>query len=391
MRTILIVLDSVGIGELPDAAEFLDEGSNTLINIKKAVPEMNLPNMNRIGLSSIDGAELLADEKVENTSGSYGKMLEVSKGKDTTIGHWEIAGVIVEKPMPTYPNGFPKELIEEFEKRIGIESIGNYASSGTAILDELGEEHVKTGKVIVYTSADSVFQVAAHEDVVPVDELYRICQIARDMLVGEHAMSRVIARPFLGSAGNYTRTRNRKDFSLEPPSKTMLDCIKDANKNVWAVGKIEDIFAGCGITDTVHIEGNMDGVDKTLEYMDREGEGLIFVNLVDFDMLFGHRNDSKGYAEALMEFDKRIPEIQAKMKNDDILLITADHGCDPTTESTDHSREYIPILAYGTNIASKNLHIRDTFADISATVLEYLQIPSELKGTSFLKEILKDA
>lgn len=390
MRTILIVLDSAGIGELPDAGEYGDKGSNTLLNIKKAVPDMDLKNMIKLGLSNIDGAAALSGVKVQNPTGAFGKLAELSKGKDTTIGHWEIAGVVVEKPLPTYPDGFPPELVAEFERKAGRKVIGNYPASGTEIIAKLGDEHVKTGSIILYTSADSVFQVAAHEDAVPVGELYEICQTARDMLVGGHGVSRVIARPFTGTSGNYKRTANRKDFSLEPPGKTMLDYIKDAGQEVAAVGKIEDIFAGRGMTRAVHTKGNMDGVDKTLEYMKTVDKGLIFTNLVDFDMLYGHRNDYAGYANALVEFDDRLPEIMSAMKENDLLILTADHGCDPTTASTDHSREYIPLIAYGKNVkAGVNLGVRKSFGDIAATVMEYQGVSGKIRGTSFLKEILQ--
>lgn len=388
-RVIIIVMDSAGIGELPDAALYGDIGSNTLLNIKKAVPEMNLKSLNELGLSSIGGCALLSDKKISAPKGAYGKLGEASKGKDTTVGHWEIAGLVVETPLPTYPGGFPQDLISEFERRSGRRVIGNKAASGTEIIKELGEEHVKTGALIVYTSADSVFQIAAHEEVVPVPKLYEICQIARDMLVGEHNVSRVIARPFIGEAGGYKRTANRKDFSLKPIGKTMLDYIKDAGLTVAGVGKIIDIFAGIGITQSVHIDNNMDGVDRTLEYMESVNNGLIFTNLVDFDMVYGHRNNAKGYAGALMDFDGRVPEILNALRPEDMLIITADHGCDPTTESTDHSREYIPLIVYGERFkAGVDLRIRNSFADIGATVLEYLSVEGKICGESFLNNIL---
>lgn len=389
-RAILIVLDSVGIGELPDAKNYGDEGSNTLINIKKAVPNMDLKNLNNMGLSSIIGGEQLSNTKIENPTASFGRLAETSKGKDTTVGHWEIAGIITEKQFPTYPNGFPQDIIEKFEKKVNRKVIGNCVASGTEILERLGKTHIETGDLILYTSADSVFQIAAHENVVSIDELYNICKIAREMLVDEHAVARVIARPFIGENGNYTRTKNRKDFSIKPHSKTMLNYIKEAGLEVAAVGKIEDIFEGEGITKAVHTASNMDGVDKTLDYMNTVNDGLIFTNLVDFDMLYGHRNDPIGYANALTDFDNRVNEIVSNLKDDDILFITADHGCDPTTSSTDHSREYIPLLVCGKNLKSGiNLGTRETFADIAATIMEYLNVNGQIKGESFLDKILK--
>lgn len=387
-RVVLIVLDSVGIGELPDAKKYGDEGSNTLGNISSSVGGLRLPNMEKIGLGNIDGISGIMMEA--NPTGCFGKSLEKSEGKDTTTGHWEIGGIILDKAFPTYPDGFPKEVIDEFEKRIGTKTLANKPASGTAIIEELGDEHVRTGYPIVYTSADSVFQIAAHEDVIPLDRLYEMCQIARNMLVGEHGVGRVIARPFKGSSGNYTRTSNRRDFSLKPTKKTILNYISEAGMNVWAVGKIEDIYSGSGITKAVHTKNNMDGVDRTLEYMKEEGKGLIFTNLVDFDMLYGHRNNVDGYAKALIDFDNRLPEIIDSLRVDDVLIITADHGCDPTTPSTDHSREYIPILIYGNEInAGINLGIRSTYADIGKTIGELLGIENEINGQSFAKEILK--
>ena len=387
-RVIIIVLDSVGIGELPDSALYGDAGCNTLLNIKARRPDMELPHMNSLGLSGIDGASALGS--VQSPIGSFGKLAEVSIGKDTTIGHWEIAGVHVKKALPTYPNGFPHDLIAEFEQRIGRKSIGNIIGSGTVIIDEMGDEHVASGSPIVYTSADSVFQIAMHEDIIPIGEQYRISQIARDLLKAPHNVSRVITRPFVGKSGSYKRTSNRKDFSLEPIGITMLDCVKASGLPVAAVGKIEDIFAGKGITHAVHTVNNMDGVDKTIDYMNSINNGLIFTNLVDFDMVFGHRNDTDGYAEALKAFDCRVPEIIRQMSDKDILFITADHGCDPTMPGTDHTREYVPLLVYGKPVRQGvNLHIRDSFSDIAATVLDYLNISGDINGKSFLKEIIK--
>lgn len=386
-RVVLIVMDSVGAGELPDAKLYNDEGSNTLGNISKKVGGLKLPNLQKLGLGNIDGIKGFEGE--EKPVGSYGRSLEKSPGKDTTTGHWEIAGLILDQAFPTYPDGFPQDVIAEFERRIGTKSIGNYPASGTAIIQDLGDEHVKTGYPIVYTSADSVFQIAAHEDVIPLERLYEICQIAREMLVGEHAVGRIIARPFIGSNGNYKRTTNRRDFSLKPVRKTILNNIVEKGLDVCAVGKIEDIYGGYGITKAVHTKSNMDGVDKTIEYMKEPTKGLIFTNLVDFDMLYGHRNDVEGYANALREFDAKIPEIIDALKDDDVLIITADHGCDPTTSSTDHSREYIPMLVYGKSIKSGvNLGTRESFSDIGKTIGEMLSVQNEISGESFAKYIL---
>lgn len=386
-RVILVVMDSVGIGELPDANLYGDQGSNTLGNIHKLMPSLHLNNLTAIGLGNIEGLQI---SKTDSPIGAYGRALELSPGKDTTTGHWEIAGIKLEQAFPTYPDAFPAELIAQFEKAIGTKCIGNEVASGTEIIARLGDEHVKTGYPIVYTSADSVFQIAAHEEVIPLEKLYQMCSIAREMLTGEHAVGRVIARPFLGTSGGYKRTSNRKDFSLLPKSKTMLDIIKDNNMAVMAVGKIEDIFAGIGVTDAVHTKSNMDGVDKTLEYMNENKKGLIFTNLVDFDMTYGHRNDVEGYGNALKEFDNSLPEIMGAMKDTDVLIITADHGCDPTTASTDHSREYIPVLVYGKQIKhGVNLGTREGFCDISATVLDLLGLPIETEGHSFKQMILK--
>lgn len=388
-RCILIVLDSVGIGEMPDANEYGDKGSNTLGNIYKKCNGINIPKLRELGIGNINGGEILG--KVDNPIGSFGKAAEKSKGKDTVTGHWEMSGVILETPLNTYPNGFSDEIINEFKEKTGVKGIlGNKVASGTAIIEELGEEHVKTGFPIIYTSADSVFQIAAHEDIIPLEELYKMCEIARKMLVGNNTVGRVIARPFIGEKGSFKRTSNRRDYSLDPFGKTMLEYIKENNMKVAAVGKIEDIFNKKGITDAVHIKNNMDGVDKTLDYMDTINDGLIFTNLVDFDMLYGHRNDPEGYKKALEDFDNRLDEIKSKLKNEDILIITADHGCDPTTSSTDHSREYIPILIYGNNIKQGiNIGIRSSFTDIGCTILDYLGINNNIKGTSFLKEVLK--
>jgi phosphopentomutase len=388
-RVVLIVLDSVGVGELPDAKNYGDEGSNTLGNISTLMKGFKLPNLQSIGLGNIQG--LKGVDAIESPVGSFGKCAELSKGKDTVTGHWEIAGTIIKTPLNTFPNGFPEDIIKEFEEKIGRKVLGNKVASGTGILEELGAEHVATGCPIVYTSADSVFQIAAHEDVISVEELYKMCSVARAMLVGDRIVGRVIARPFIGQEHGYTRTSNRKDFALDPFDKTILEYIKEADLNVMAVGKIEDIYNGKGVTEAVHIKNNMDGVDKTLEYMNTNKSGLIFTNLVDFDMLFGHRNDVNGYGNALMEFDKRLPEIINAMRDDDVLMITADHGCDPSTESTDHSREYIPILVCGKEIKNGvDLGIRNSFSDIGKSVLDILRIKNELFGESFANQIIEN-
>lgn len=386
-RAILIVLDSVGIGEMPDAELYGDKGSNTLGNIAKKVGGMDIPNLEALGLGNI--APLEGVKVQETPLGAYGKAAELSVGKDTVTGHWEMSGVILKEPLKTFPDGFSEEIIRTFEEKIGRKSIGNVVASGTEIIERLGEEHMKTGFPIVYTSADSVFQIAAHEEIIPLPELYRYCQIARDMLVGEWQVGRVIARPFLGTPGNFKRTSNRKDYALDPFNKTILEYIKEDGKNVMCVGKIEDVFNKIGVTHAVHTKNNMEGVEEILNYMAEPLPGLIWANLVDFDMMFGHRNDYVGYYNAIKEFDVRLPEILAKMKDEDILIITADHGCDPTTSSTDHSREYIPLLIYGKNVKpGSTVGIRGTFSDIGKTILDYLDINNTLYGESFLKEIM---
>lgn len=384
-RVFLIVLDSVGIGEMPDAAEYKDQGSNTLRAASKS-PNFSMPNLEDLGLFQIDGIDWYnTNENSGSPKAVVARMTEASKGKDTTIGHWEIAGIQSLKPLPTYPNGFPKEVLDEFSKRTGRGILCNQPYSGTDVIRDYGEEHVKTGSLIVYTSADSVFQIAAHEDVVPLEELYKDCQIARELLVGEHGVGRVIARPFIGDAPNFKRTANRHDYSIEPPQTSMLDQLSEQGLDVIAVGKINDIFAGKGITESVRTASNEEGIDQTIEYMQKEFEGLCFINLVDYDMLYGHRNDVDGYAKALTYFDQRLPEIINNLKEEDVLIITADHGCDPSTESTDHSREYTPFLMTGPGIKEgKNLGTRETFADIGATVLEYFNIESRIQGKSML-------
>ena len=386
-RVIVIVMDSVGAGELPDAAKYGDTGSNTLGNIAAAKKGFRLPNLERLGLGRIEG--LKGYETNAAPMGSFGRMAEKSAGKDTTTGHWEMSGIILDKPFPVYPDGFPQEVIQKFEKAIGTKVIGNYAASGTEIIKVLGRQHVMTGYPIVYTSADSVFQIAAHEEVIPIERQYEICRIAREILQGEHGVGRVIARPFAGTEGSFARTDRRHDFSLEPVGRTILDVLKENGRKVKAVGKIQDIFCGRGITDSVHIHNNMDGVDKTVEYMKDEFEGMIFINLVDFDMLYGHRNDVEGYAKALMEFDSRLPEILDNLKTQDILVITADHGCDPTTASTDHSREYVPLLVFGRSIKNgADLGTRASFVDLAQTIDEIFGTGTDFKGKSFYGEVM---
>ena len=384
-RVFLIVLDSVGIGELPDAENWGDKGSNTLKAIRYH-EKFNCPNLQKMGLFNIEGV----GGGVDNPTASFARMAESSLGKDTTIGHWEIAGVISPSPLPVYPNGFPEEVISEFERLTGRKTICNKPYSGTEVIKDYGEEHIKTGALIVYTSADSVFQIAAHEDHVPIEELYRYCEIAREMLKGKHGVGRVIARPFAGDYP-FVRTPRRHDYSLLPPAVTMLDLLKEEGKAVISVGKIYDIFAGRGLTESNRIKNNADGMNVTIAKAEEEFEGLCFTNLVDFDMVYGHRNDVAGYANAMSEFDAQLPELLAKMTSEDILIITADHGCDPATPSTDHSREHTPMLIYGEKIkAGVDLKTRSSFADISATVLEYLGVSQgESKGKSFLNEVLK--
>ena len=386
-RVFLIVLDSFGIGEAPDAKDFGDEGSNTLLAVSKSL-YFDLPNLEKLGLFAVDGAEIDGVRQTTVPIGTYGRMTEQSKGKDTTIGHWEIAGIISEKPLPVYPKGFPEEVTAVFEQETGRKILCNRPYSGTEVIRDYGDEHVKTGALIVYTSADSVFQIAAHEDVVPPEELYRYCKIARKILTGKHGVGRVIARPFIGESGHYTRTSNRHDFSIEPPKLTMLDQLKEKGFDVIGIGKIHDIFAGKGLTEFSFTKNNEDGIEQTKEWMKKRFEGLCFVNLVDFDMLYGHRNDVDGYAKALSYFDKQLPKLLGLMQEGDILMITADHGCDPSTPSTDHSREYTPFLMYQYGQAKGvNLKTRKTFADIGSTVLDYFGIESKIDGTSVLEDI----
>lgn len=384
-RVFIIVLDSMGVGEAPDAYKWHDEGSNTLGAIRKS-PKFNCPNLKKLGLFNIEGV----GGGVDAPLASFARMQEMSMGKDTTIGHWEIAGIISENPLPTYPNGFPAEIIEEFEKQTGRKVLCNKPYSGTDVIRDYGEEHIKTGALIVYTSADSVFQIAAHEDVVPVKELYRYCEIARKILCGKHGVGRVIARPFAGEYP-FVRTSNRHDFSLVPPKTTMLDLLKKNGYDTISVGKIYDIFAGDGVSESNRTTGNDNGMQVTKEMQNRDFKGLCFVNLVDFDMKYGHRNDVDGYAAAMTQFDEFLGGFIKDMKDDDALIITADHGCDPSTPSTDHSREYTPMIIYGNGIKSGvDLHTRSSFADISATVLDMFGVKQEdTFGKSFYNEVKK--
>ena len=387
-RFIVIVLDSVGIGEAPDAAAFGDVGSHTLGNIARTVGGLNMPQMERMGLSNIAILQGLAPQL--QPTACYGKMAEVSAGKDTSTGHWELTGIKLDTPFPVYPDGFPPEVMDRFAAEIGRGWLGNYPSSGTVILDKLGAEHLRTGKLIVYTSGDSVFQIAAHEEVIPLEELYRICGIAREILRGKHEVGRVIARPFIGTVGNFERTANRHDYSVLPPQPTVLDSLKDAGLMVYAVGKINDIFAKQGITGAVSTKSNMDGVDKTLIAMrEQRQKGIIFTNLVDFDAKFGHRNNPQGYADSLADFDQRLPEIMDALAEDDVLILTADHGNDPTYPGTDHTREYVPILITGAPVRQGvNIGVRETFSDLAATIADVFAVKTPPQGRSFKTLIL---
>lgn len=383
-RLFVIVLDSLGIGELPDASKYGDKGSNTLKSLYTS-KLLNIPNLSKLGIFNIEGNNY--STKFINPTSVFARMAEKSKGKDTTVGHWEIMGLISEMLFPTYPNGFPEDIIKEFEKKTGKKVLCNKPYSGTQVILDYGEEHKETGALIVYTSSDSVFQIAANEEIVPLEDLYKYCKIARNILVGEHAVGRVIARPFVGKYPNYTRTANRHDFSVEPHTLTVLDYLKQSGLDVIAVGKVNDIFAGKGITKAISTISNYDGMKKTLELCNEDFNGLCFVNLVEFDSLYGHRNNIEGYAGALNEFDEWLGSFLDKIHTDDILIITADHGCDPATESTDHSREYTPMLLYGKNIAPANLKTRDSFADIGKTILDIFEINNNLDGVSFANEI----
>lgn len=385
-RIFLIVLDSVGAGALPDAEEFGDAGTNTLRSVSKS-DSLTIPHLISMGMANIDSLSFLGP--VSSPSAAYCRLSEKSRGKDTTIGHWEIAGIISDKPLPTYPNGFPSDIIDKFSKSVGRKVLCNMPYSGTEVINKFGDEHVKTGSLIVYTSADSVFQIAAHEDIVPLKELYSCCETARKLLKGNNAVGRVIARPFIGSNSNYKRTKNRRDFSLEPPDKTILDAVSSSGFDCISVGKINDIFAGRGITRSLSAHGNIECMKCTADLAYESFSGLAFINLVDFDMLYGHRNNTDGYAKALSEFDIWLGKFKKLLKDDDVLIITADHGCDPGDISTDHSREYVPMLVYGNRIIPKNLGTRDSFTDIAATISDMLNLNYTCKGKSFLPEICK--
>ena len=384
-KAILIVLDSVGAGALPDAAAYGDLGANTLGHIAERMP-LHIPNMRALGLGHLPGLSIPRDEMAR---GAFGRAAEKSMGKDTTTGHWEMTGIILDHPFPTYPEGFPSDVIDAFEKAIGTKTLGNKPASGTAILDELGEEHIRTGYPIVYTSADSVFQIAAHEDVIPVSRLYEMCEIARAQLQGEHGVGRVIARPFIGEcAGKFSRTGRRRDFSLPPTADTLLDTLKAAGKEVLGVGKIEDIFALRGLTGSNHAAGNPACMDAALEYMKQDFDGLLFVNLVDFDSVYGHRRDVEGYGKALEYFDERLPEFFELMGDEDLLIITADHGCDPAHTGTDHTRDYVPILCRKKGMQGlSDLGTRESFTDTAATISEFFGLPQRFGGKSYLNEM----
>ena len=386
MRVFLIVLDSFGIGQLPDGADFGDVGVNTLAACATS-EKLHIPNMINAGLGNIDGVSCLPKESAP--AGAVARLAESSMGKDTTIGHWEIAGIVSPDPLPTYPDGFPDEILKPFMEQTGRGVLANAPWSGTAVIDAYGQKHMETGDLIVYTSADSVFQIAAHEDIVPPEQLYEYCRIARKLLHGKHGVGRVIARPFVGQPGSFKRTANRHDFSLEPPKKTLLDAVKEAGLASIGVGKIHDIFAGIGLTEHVYNKSNADGMHHADTYAAQDFTGLCFVNLVDFDMQFGHRRDIDGYANALSEFDSWLGQFLPKLGKDDVVMITADHGCDPAyTATTDHTREYVPLLVLGQQIKPVNLGTRKSFADIAATVAELLNVQLDTPGTSFAKEIL---
>ncbi len=385
-RFVVIVLDSVGIGELPDAALYGDRGSNTLVNLSRAVGGVNLPNLEKLGLGKI--ASIIGLDPDRPALGAFGKMAALAPGKDSITGHWELMGFIAEQPQPTFPKGFPDRIILELERQTGTKFLGNIPASGTEIIRMLGAEHLRTGYPILYTSADSVLQIAAHEDVIPISKLYDICRIARRIMQGKDAVGRIIARPFIGEPGGFVRTANRRDFSLEPPGKTTLDLLVAAEIRVMGIGKIEDLFAGRGLTDVIHTASNKEGLQKTHRILTGDFSGMIFTNLVDFDMLWGHRNDAAGYYRGLQMVDDFLPEIYSVLRTDDVLVLTADHGCDPTTPSTDHSREYVPILVFGKRVrADHNLKTRETFADLGATIADFFGIQGTGAGKSFWKDI----
>ncbi len=387
-RVIWMILDSVGIGALEDAKDYGDEGAFTLKHVLEQNPGVNLPNLRRLGLGNIDSSLPLKENS--ECIGCYGKAKEISKGKDTTIGHWEMVGIHTKIPFRTYPDGFSDEIMNEFMKQCKIGGyLGNCVASGTKIIEELGDEHVKTGYPIIYTSADSVFQIAAHEEVIPLEKLYEMCRIARKILVGDNSVSRVIARPFIGTSGNYVRTSNRHDYSVKPEKENLLNYLTESGIPVIGIGKIHDIFAGEGISETIYTKDNMDGVDKTLDIMHSLKKGLIFTNLVEFDSKWGHRRDAKGYLQGILDFDARLKEIMEQMREEDLLIINADHGCDPTFKGTDHTREYIPILLYGKSIKKGiNIGIRNSFADIGQSIAEIFGTKTLKIGQSFLDEII---
>ena len=382
-RIFLIVLDSFGIGALPDANKFGDFDCNTLKRISTS-PFFNCENLRGLGIGNIQGVDCV--DVISSPKGSYGRMVEASNGKDTTIGHWEIAGIITNSPLPTYPNGFPNEIIEQFQEKTGRKVICNKPYSGTKVIEDYGKEQVESGALIVYTSADSVFQIAAHEEIVPIDELYRYCEIARGLLKDENAVGRVIARPFNGEFPNFARTANRKDFSLKPSRETVLDSLKESGYDVISIGKISDIFAGCGITKKFVSHSNNEGMNLTFQMLEEDFCGLCFTNLVDFDMKYGHRQDVDGYAKAISEFDDFIPKFIDRMNDDDLLIITADHGCDPGDSHTDHTREYVPLLVYSKCLSPINLGTRTSFTDVAATISTVFDLNYECYGKSFIKE-----
>jgi phosphopentomutase len=384
-RAIVVVLDGVGAGANPDAQAYGDEGASSLEHCAQAIGGLELPHLGSLGLGNI--TPIAGTPPRADTAGAYGKMRATAAGKDSVAGHWEMMGVVLQKPLPTYPHGFPPDIVQAFEQAIGRRVIGNKAASGTEIIKELGAEHMRTGSPILYTSADSVFQVAAHQDIIPLTELYRMCQIARDMLTGENAVGRVIARPFIGTPGAFQRTEHRRDFALAPLGTTLLDLLKAAGKEVVGIGKIEDLFAGRGLTQRDHTETNREGMAATLRWLERDFEGLLFVNLVEFDMLWGHRRDSAGYAQALRDVDAWVPQVQRLMRPTDALFFAADHGVDPTYRGTDHTREYVPLLAYGQPIRpGVNLEIRPTFADLGQTLAQTFAVGTLKAGTSFAHE-----
>ena len=385
-RAILVVLDGVGAGANPDAHAYGDDGASSLEHCAQAIGGLELPNLGSIGLGNI--TPILGTPPIERAKGGYGRMAEAGAGKDSVTGHWEITGVVLQKPLPTYPHGFPPEVVEQFEHAIGRKVLGNKPASGTEIIKELGEEHVRTGRPILYTSADSVFQVAAHQDVIPLEELYHMCRLARNLLTGENAVGRVIARPFIGTPGNFKRTEHRRDFSLAPLGTTLLDILKESGKEVIGIGKIEDLFAGRGLTERDHTETNRDGMEATLRWLGRDFTGLLFVNLVEFDMLWGHRRDSQGYAQALREVDSWFAQVQQVMRPDDAIFFSADHGVDPTYRGSDHTREEVPLLAYGEPVrAGVNLGVRATFADLGQTLAQAFGVEPLAAGTSFAGEL----